>query len=80
MADPIIKVNGSIARVVGLEKVRGKMKDGQGFAFTALGTNIYEKRGDNPYIPMLREWASQQIDTREMKSAMSFCNSAGGRS
>jgi ketosteroid isomerase-like protein len=46
MADPVIKVNGTIARVVGLEKVRGKMKDGQDFAFTALGTNIYEKRGD----------------------------------
>jgi ketosteroid isomerase-like protein len=46
MADPVIKVNGVIARVVGLEKVRGKMKDGQTFAFTALGTNIFEKRGD----------------------------------
>jgi ketosteroid isomerase-like protein len=30
--------------VVGLEKVRGKMKDGQDFAWTALGTNIYKKR------------------------------------
>jgi hypothetical protein len=28
------------------KKVRGKMKDGSAFAFTALGTNIYEKRGD----------------------------------
>jgi ketosteroid isomerase-like protein len=44
MSDPVIKVSGSIARVVGLEKVRGKMKDGQDFAWTALGTNIYEKR------------------------------------
>jgi len=44
MSDPTIKVNGLIARVVGLEKVRGKMKDGQDFAWTALGTNIYEKR------------------------------------
>ena len=34
----------SIAWVVGLEKVRGRMKDGSNFAFTALGTNIYEKR------------------------------------
>jgi ketosteroid isomerase-like protein len=46
MASPVVKVNGTIARVVGLEKVRGKMKDGSAFAFTALGTNIYEKRGD----------------------------------
>ena len=44
MQDPVIKVNGSIARVVGFEKVRGRMKDGQDFAWTALGTNIYEKR------------------------------------
>jgi ketosteroid isomerase-like protein len=29
MSDPVIKVSGSSARVVGLEKVRGKMKDGQ---------------------------------------------------
>ena len=27
-------------------KVRGKMKNGESFAFTALGTNVYEKRGD----------------------------------
>jgi ketosteroid isomerase-like protein len=46
MASPAVKVNGTIARVVGLEKVRGKMKDGSAFAFTALGTNVYEKRGD----------------------------------
>jgi ketosteroid isomerase-like protein len=46
MADPVIKVTGTTARVVGLEKVRGKMREGQDFAFTALGTNIYEKRGD----------------------------------
>lgn len=44
MQDPVIKVNGSVARVVGFEKVRGRMKDGQDFAWTALGTNIYEKR------------------------------------
>lgn len=47
MSDPTINVNGLIARVVGLEKVRGKMKDGQDFAWTALGTNIYEKRDGN---------------------------------
>jgi len=46
MHGPVIKVNGAIARVVGLEKVRGTTKQGQDFAFTALGTNIYEKRGE----------------------------------
>ena len=46
MDDPVIKMSGTIARVVGLEKVRGRMKDGEPFEFTALGTNIYEKRGD----------------------------------
>ena len=45
MAEPVIKVTGSFAWVVGFEKVRGRMKDGQEFAFTALGTNIFEKRG-----------------------------------
>jgi ketosteroid isomerase-like protein len=38
-----------IARVAGLERVRGKMKDGTVFAFTALATNIYEKR-DNKWL------------------------------
>ena len=46
MTNPAIKVHGSIARVAGLERVRGKMKAGTVFAFTALGTNIYEKRDD----------------------------------
>jgi ketosteroid isomerase-like protein len=45
MTNPAVKVHGSIARVAGLERVRGKMKSGEPFAFTALGTNIYEKRG-----------------------------------
>ena len=44
MASPVIKVHGTIARVAGLEKIKGKMKDGQDFAWTALGTNIYEER------------------------------------
>ena len=44
MSDPVIKISGSSARVVGFEKVHGKMKDGREFAWTALGTNIYEKR------------------------------------
>ena len=44
MSDPVIKVSGPIARVTGLEKIQGKMKDGHQFAWIALGTNIYEKR------------------------------------
>ena len=44
MSHPAIKVSGSIARVAGLENVKGKMKDGKEFAWIALGTNIYEKR------------------------------------
>ena len=44
MTKPAIKVHGSIARVAGLERVRGKTKNGDAFAFTALGTNIFEKR------------------------------------
>jgi ketosteroid isomerase-like protein len=44
MSDPVIKVNGPFARVVGFENVHGRMKDGQSFAWVALGTNIYEKR------------------------------------
>jgi ketosteroid isomerase-like protein len=46
MTNPAIKVHGTIARVAGLERVRGLMKNGESFAFTALGTNVYEKRGD----------------------------------
>jgi ketosteroid isomerase-like protein len=45
MSNPVIQVNGSMAWVAGFEQVRGKSKDGQEFAWTALGTNIYEKRG-----------------------------------
>ena len=44
MPNPAIKVSGLIARVAGLEDVKGKMKDGKEFAWTGLGTNIYEKR------------------------------------
>jgi ketosteroid isomerase-like protein len=46
MTNPAIKVHGTIARVAGLERVRGKTKNGESFAFTALGTNVFEKRGD----------------------------------
>jgi len=44
MSEPVIKVSGSIARLAGIEKVRGKMKDGKEFGWTGLCTNIYEKR------------------------------------
>ena len=46
MTNPAIKVHGTIARVAGLESVCGKMKNGETFAFIALGTNVYEKRED----------------------------------
>jgi ketosteroid isomerase-like protein len=60
MRKPAIKVHGSIARVAGLERVRGKMKNGEAFAFTALGTNIYEKRGDRWLI--VRHHASKAAE------------------
>ena len=44
--EPAIKVDGTIARVAALEKVPRKMRNGESFAFTALGTNVCEKRGD----------------------------------
>ena len=45
MTDPVIEVNGLVAWAVGLEKIRGKMKSGEEFAWTGRGTNIFEKRG-----------------------------------
>ena len=45
MNDPVVKVSGPIARAVGFENVQGRMKGGQSFAWTALGTNLFEKRG-----------------------------------
>jgi ketosteroid isomerase-like protein len=44
MSGAVVKVEGPFAWVAGLEKVRGRMKDGGDFSFTALGTNIYAKR------------------------------------
>ena len=41
-----IKVHASIARVAGTKQIRGMMKSGQSFAFSALGINIQEKGGD----------------------------------
>ena len=44
MSGDVVKVKGGFAWVAGLEKVRGKLKDGKDVSFTALGTNIYENR------------------------------------
>jgi ketosteroid isomerase-like protein len=44
MSGAVVKVEGPFAWVTGLEKVRGRMKDGANVSFTALGTNIYAKR------------------------------------
>ena len=44
MSGAVVMVEGPFAWVAGLEKVRGRMKDGADFSFTALGTNIYAKR------------------------------------
>ena len=41
-----IKVHASIARVAGMEQVRGKLKNGESFAFSALGINVDQTRGD----------------------------------
>lgn len=44
MSGEAIKVKGTFAWVAGFERVEGGMKDGGDFAFTALGTNVFEKR------------------------------------
>jgi len=44
MSGAVVKVKGHLAWVAGLEKIRGKLKDGADVSFTALGTNIYENR------------------------------------
>jgi ketosteroid isomerase-like protein len=44
MSGAVVQVRGPLAWVAGLEKVRGRTKGGEDFSFTALGTNIYEKR------------------------------------
>jgi len=60
MSQPVISVSGSTARVAGLEKVKGKMKDGNEFGWTGLGTNIYEKR-DGQWL-MVHHHASKAAD------------------
>ncbi len=46
MSGEAVRVKGPFAWVAGFEKVQGAMKNGEEFAFTALGTNVFEKRGD----------------------------------
>ncbi len=41
-----IKVRASIAHIASLERVGGKIRNGERFAFSALGTEIYEKHDD----------------------------------
>jgi ketosteroid isomerase-like protein len=45
MQDPQIRINENVAWVVGLEEVRGKLKNGETAVFTALTTNMFEKTG-----------------------------------
>jgi ketosteroid isomerase-like protein len=60
MTNPAVKVHGTTARVAGLEKVRGRMKDAGSFAFTALGTNIYENR--NGHWLVVHHHASKAVE------------------
>jgi ketosteroid isomerase-like protein len=46
MSGEAIRVKGPFAWVTGFENVQGAMKNGEEFAFKALGTNVFEKRGD----------------------------------
>ena len=45
MQDPQIHINENVAWVVGLEEVRGKLKNGEAAIFMALTTNVFEKIG-----------------------------------
>jgi len=44
MEQPLIKVNGSVAWVSGIEHAEGKDKTGVAFSRSNLVTNIFEKR------------------------------------
>ena len=43
MQDPQIRINENVAWVVGLEEVRGKLKNGETTMFTAFTTNMFER-------------------------------------
>jgi ketosteroid isomerase-like protein len=45
MQDPQIRVKENVAWVVGLEEIRGKLKNGEAAVFMALTTNMFEKIG-----------------------------------
>jgi ketosteroid isomerase-like protein len=45
MQDPQIRISENVAWVVGLEEIRGKLKNGEAAGFTALTTNMFEKIG-----------------------------------
>jgi len=45
MQDPQIRINENVAWLVGLEEVRGKLKNGETAVFTALTMNMFEKIG-----------------------------------
>jgi len=45
MQDPQIRINENVAWVVGLEEIRGKLKNGEAAVFMALTTNMFEKIG-----------------------------------
>lgn len=44
MDDPAISVTNNVAQVVGIEKVRGRRPSGEAVDFSAMTTNVYEKR------------------------------------
>jgi ketosteroid isomerase-like protein len=45
MKDPQVRVVGDAAWVVGVEEVKGKRASGEAIGYSALATNIFEKRG-----------------------------------
>jgi ketosteroid isomerase-like protein len=44
MKDPQVRVVGDAAWVVGVEEVKGKRASGEAIGYSALATNIFEKR------------------------------------
>ncbi len=57
MDDPSISVSNNVALVVGIEKVRGIRVNGDAAEFSALTTNVYEKR--NGHWLMVHHHASR---------------------
>jgi hypothetical protein len=68
-----IKVHRSIAHVAGLQQAHGKMKDGESFAFSALGINICEEQGDKWLIVHHHEQGRPAYDkVRVAKGPLAF--------